>query len=81
MPISAQTGLNLKDRLPKDTASWYDGPSLLEFLDNMTSLERKINAPLMMPIASKYRDMGVMIEGKIDSGVGGDFLSTRKAYG
>ncbi|OCK75187.1 hypothetical protein K432DRAFT_386346 [Lepidopterella palustris CBS 459.81] len=69
MPISAQTTIGIKDRVPKDIAPWFDGPSLLEYLDNMQTLERKVNAPFMMPIAAKYRDMGTMIEGKIESGV------------
>ena len=69
MPVSAQTGVGIKDRVPKTVASWYDGPSLLEYLDSMQTLERKVNAPFMMPIAAKYRDMGTMIEGKIESGV------------
>jgi peptide chain release factor subunit 3 len=69
MPISAQTTIGIKNRVPKDLAPWYDGPSLLEYLDGMKALERKLNAPFMMPIAAKYRDMGTMIEGKIESGV------------
>lgn len=69
MPISAQTTLGIKDRVPKDVCPWYDGPSLLEYLDNMTALERKVNAPFMMPISAKYKDMGTMIEGKIEAGV------------
>ncbi|KAL9084908.1 MAG: hypothetical protein Q9165_007861 [Trypethelium subeluteriae] len=69
MPISAQTTVGIKDRVPKSVAPWYGGPSLLEFLDSMQTLERKVNAPFMMPIAAKYRDMGTMIEGKIESGV------------
>jgi len=69
MPISAQTGLGVKDRVPKDVASWVDSPSLLEYLDGMKTLERKVNAPFMMPINGKYRDMGTIIEGKIESGV------------
>ncbi|KAI9650634.1 translation termination factor GTPase eRF3 [Ciborinia camelliae] len=35
----------------------------------MTQLERKINAPFMMPINGKYRDMGTLVEGKIEAGV------------
>lgn len=62
MPISAQTTIGIKDRVPKDLAPWYDGPSLLEYLDNMKALERKLNAPFMMPISAKYRDLGTMIE-------------------
>jgi len=69
MPVSAQTFTGIKTRVPKDLAPWYDGPSLLEYLDNMQALERKLNAPFMMPIAAKYKDMGTMIEGKIESGI------------
>ncbi|KAI8073857.1 P-loop containing nucleoside triphosphate hydrolase protein [Gongronella butleri] len=66
MPVSGFTGANLKDR-SKD-CPWYDGPSLLEYLDSMKTLDRKINAPLMIPIAEKYKDMGTIIVGKIESG-------------
>ncbi|APA08562.1 hypothetical protein SS1G_02272 [Sclerotinia sclerotiorum 1980 UF-70] len=69
MPIAAQQTMGIKDRIPEGVAPWYDGPSLLEFLDNMTQLERKVNAPFMMPINGKYRDMGTLVEGKIESGV------------
>ncbi|MCJ1313572.1 translation termination factor GTPase eRF3 [Agyrium rufum] len=69
MPISAQTTLGIKDRVPKDICPWHDGPSLLEYLDNLKTLERKVNAPFMMPVNGKYRDMGTMIEGKIEAGV------------
>ncbi|KAF8465908.1 P-loop containing nucleoside triphosphate hydrolase protein [Kalaharituber pfeilii] len=66
MPISALTGIGLKDRIPKSVCPWYDGPSLLEYLDNMKTLERKLKAPFMMPISAKYKDMGTVIEGKIE---------------
>ncbi|KAI1129896.1 P-loop containing nucleoside triphosphate hydrolase protein [Nemania abortiva] len=69
MPIAAQQLLNIKDRLPAGVAPFYDGPSLLEYLDSMQSLERKVNAPFMMAVAGKYRDMGTMVEGKIEAGV------------
>lgn len=68
MPISAQQALGIKGRIPKDMAPWYDGPSLLEYLDEMKTLERKVNAPFMMPINGKYRDMGTIVEGKIEAG-------------
>jgi len=68
MPIAAQKTLGIKERVPKELAPWNDSPSLLEYLDSMQALERKINAPFMMPIAAKYRDMGTMIEGKIEAG-------------
>lgn len=68
MPISAQTLVGIKDRVPKDVCPWSDAPALLEYLDSMKTLERKLNAPFMMPIGAKYRDMGTMIEGKIEAG-------------
>lgn len=69
MPISGQTTMNIKERLPPGVCPWYDGPSLLEYLDNMKSLERKVNAPFMMPVNGKYRDMGTVVEGKVEAGV------------
>ncbi|KAI0995456.1 Eukaryotic peptide chain release factor GTP-binding subunit [Podosphaera aphanis] len=69
MPIAAQQMLGLKERVPENICPWYKGPSLLEYLDNMATLERKINAPFMMPVNGKYRDMGTIIEGKIEAGV------------
>lgn len=46
----------------------HRGPSLLEFLDAMPVLDRKNNAPLMMPISEKYSDMGTVVVGKVESG-------------
>ncbi|KAL2870787.1 translation termination factor GTPase eRF3 [Aspergillus lucknowensis] len=69
MPISAQRTLGIKDRIPKDICSWYSGPSLLEYLTNMKMPERNLNAPFMMPISAKYRDMGTVVEGRIEAGV------------
>ncbi|KAI0082483.1 eukaryotic polypeptide chain release factor 3 [Panus rudis PR-1116 ss-1] len=68
IPVSAYTGANLKDRIEKKVCPWWDGPSLLEQLDTMPMVNRKINAPLMMPISEKYKDMGTIVVGKIESG-------------
>ncbi|KDB22850.1 hypothetical protein H109_05229 [Trichophyton interdigitale MR816] len=69
MPISAQKTIGIDKPVPKDIAPWYDGPGLLPYLHNMKMPERKINAPFMMPISAKYKDMGTVIEGRIESGV------------
>ncbi|KAI8580212.1 hypothetical protein K450DRAFT_238694 [Umbelopsis ramanniana AG] len=66
MPVSGYTGANIKER--SKACTWYNGPSLLEFLDNMQTVDRKINAPLMMPINEKYKDMGTIVVGKVESG-------------
>ncbi|RDX55444.1 eukaryotic polypeptide chain release factor 3 [Lentinus brumalis] len=68
IPVSAYTGANLKDRVAKDVAPWWDGPSLLEHLDKMPMVDRKRNGPLMMPISEKYKDMGTVVVGKVESG-------------
>ncbi|PMD27752.1 hypothetical protein NA56DRAFT_743076 [Hyaloscypha hepaticicola] len=69
MPIAAQQLMGIKERIPPGVCSFYNGPSLLEYLDSMAALERKVNAPFMMPVNGKYRDMGTLVEGKIESGV------------
>ncbi|KAG5637778.1 translation termination factor GTPase eRF3 [Sphagnurus paluster] len=69
IPVSAYTGVNLKDRLTNAACPWYDGPAFLEHLDHMPMVDRKLNAPLMMPISEKYKDMGTIIVGKIESGL------------
>ncbi|KAF7313307.1 Eukaryotic polypeptide chain release factor 3 [Mycena chlorophos] len=68
IPVSAYTGVNLKDRVSESVAPWYKGPSFLEHLDHMPMVDRKINAPLMIPVAEKYKDMGTIIVGKVESG-------------
>ncbi|KAF8192437.1 eukaryotic polypeptide chain release factor 3 [Pholiota molesta] len=68
IPVSAYTGVNLKDRIPKEVCTWHDGPSFLEHLDHTPMIERKINSPLMMPVSEKYKDMGTVVVGKIESG-------------
>lgn len=68
MPVSGFTGAGLKDRVDSQYCPWYEGPSLLEYLDSMKHLDRHINAPFMLPIASKMKDMGTIVEGKIESG-------------
>ena len=55
IPISAYKGHNLKTRVDKNVCPWWTGPSLLEYLDSMQSLERKVKAPLMMPIGGKFK--------------------------
>ncbi|KAJ6515918.1 P-loop containing nucleoside triphosphate hydrolase protein [Mycena sanguinolenta] len=68
IPVSAYTGVNLKDRVSNTIAPWWTGTSFLEHVDHMPMVDRKINAPLMMPIAEKYKDMGTIVVGKLESG-------------
>ncbi|CAD6573330.1 MAG: translation termination factor GTPase eRF3 [Tremellales sp. Tagirdzhanova-0007] len=68
IPVSAQIGENMKEKVNKKTAPWYDGPSLLDYLDSMQIMDRNVNAPFMLPISEKYNEMGTMVMGKIESG-------------
>jgi peptide chain release factor subunit 3 len=68
LPASAYTGANLKERVTPDVCAWYSGPSILEHLDQTPMVDRKRSAPLMMPIAEKYRDLGTVAVGKVESG-------------
>ncbi|KAJ3025450.1 UNVERIFIED_CONTAM: translation termination factor GTPase eRF3 [Siphonaria sp. JEL0065] len=68
IPISGFTGANMKDRINKDVCNWFEGPSLLELLDGMSMGDRHIDGPLMMPISGKFKDMGTVVTGKIESG-------------
>ncbi|QLQ82326.1 hypothetical protein HG537_0H00870 [Torulaspora globosa] len=68
MPVSGYSGAGLKDKVDPKVCPWYEGPSLLQYLDKMSHLDRRVNAPFMLPIAAKMRDMGTIVEGKIESG-------------
>ncbi|KAJ1781163.1 translation termination factor GTPase eRF3, partial [Coemansia sp. RSA 2399] len=67
LPISGYTGAGVKDRTGA-LCPWYSGPSLLETLDDLQAIDRKINGPIRIPIAEKYNDMGTIISGKLESG-------------
>lgn len=68
MPVSGFTGAGLKDRVDPKVCPWYKGPSLLEFLDSIPIEKRKLSAPFMLPVSSKGKDLGTIVEGKIESG-------------
>ncbi|KAJ2161396.1 translation termination factor GTPase eRF3 [Coemansia sp. RSA 552] len=67
LPLSGYTGIGVKDRVGS-ACPWYSGPSLLEVLDGLDGLNRNINGPLRIPVSEKYKDMGTVISGKIESG-------------
>ncbi|KAI8881172.1 hypothetical protein K501DRAFT_274858 [Backusella circina FSU 941] len=67
IPISGFSGANIKER--KEGLSFYENrPALLEYLDSVKTANRNLDAPLMIPITGKYKDMGAVVVGKIESG-------------
>ncbi|TNM97559.1 hypothetical protein fugu_015715 [Takifugu bimaculatus] len=66
MPCSGMTGANLKD--PTDICSWYSGLPFIPYLDSLPNLNRSSDGPVRLPIVDKYKDMGIVILGKLESG-------------
>ena len=69
LPISALSGINIGEEIPPGVCPWYDGKCLLTTLDEMEPPERLLNYHVRMPITDKYNDMGVIIMGKLQSGL------------
>lgn len=69
LPVAGQSTTNIKARIPDGVAPWYKGPSLLEYLDSMKSFDRQLNAPFVMPVNAKWKDLGTIVEGRIEAGV------------
>ncbi|KAL1498007.1 hypothetical protein ABEB36_008871 [Hypothenemus hampei] len=68
IPCSGQLGQNLKEPLSKTICSWYDGLAFIPFIDSLPTINRRIDGPFMMPIVDKYKDMGTVVMGKVESG-------------
>jgi len=68
MPCSGMSGAMLKEHPSDHVLSWYKGPTFIEHLDTLPSFNRSIDGPLRMPIVERYKEMGVIIMGKIESG-------------
>lgn len=70
MPCSGYTGTFLtKDRIPDESmCSWYRGPSFLEYIDSLPPQPRSDEGPFRLPVVDKYKDMGTVVLGKVESG-------------
>uniref|UniRef100_A0A8C7Q8K1 G1 to S phase transition 1 n=1 Tax=Oncorhynchus mykiss TaxID=8022 RepID=A0A8C7Q8K1_ONCMY len=66
MPCSGLTGANLKD--PIEECTWYTGLPFIPHLDSLPSFNRITDGPVRLPIVDKYKDMGTVILGKLESG-------------
>lgn len=68
MPCSGITGMGLKEQISESICPWYRGPAFIPFIDELPSLNRKTDGPFIMPIVDKYKDMGTVLMGKVESG-------------
>ncbi|CAG4979866.1 unnamed protein product [Colias eurytheme] len=69
LPVSGQTGQGLLERLTEEVCPWYRGPSFIQLIDELPSLNRKMDGPFIMPVVDKYKDMGTVLMGKVEAGV------------
>ena len=46
----------------------FSGKPFLTYIDELPTLQRSNSGPVRLPIAEKYREMGTMILGKLESG-------------
>ncbi|KAL3626640.1 hypothetical protein CASFOL_030189 [Castilleja foliolosa] len=68
LPISGLMGSNMKTRMGKSVCPWWNGPCLFEVLDAIEIPLRDPKGPFRMPIIDKFKDMGTVVMGKIESG-------------
>ncbi|KAM3916248.1 eukaryotic peptide chain release factor GTP-binding subunit ERF3A isoform 1-T1 [Leptodactylus fuscus] len=66
MPCSGLTGANLKE--PVESCPWYNGLPFIPYLDNLPNFNRSFDGPVRLPIVDKYKDMGTVVLGKLESG-------------
>ncbi|KAK3520259.1 hypothetical protein QTP70_019678, partial [Hemibagrus guttatus] len=66
MPCSGLTGANLKE--PVEHCPWYTGLPFIPHLDSLPNFSRSSDGPVRLPIVDKYKDMGTVVLGKLESG-------------
>ncbi|XP_067623995.1 eukaryotic peptide chain release factor GTP-binding subunit ERF3A isoform X2 [Eurosta solidaginis] len=68
MPCSGLGGAGLRDPVSAEICPWYKGLPFIPFIDQLPSLNRNAEGPFIMPIVDKYKDMGTVVMGKVESG-------------
>eukprot|EP00297_Palpitomonas_bilix_P004753 CAMPEP_0113892318 /NCGR_PEP_ID=MMETSP0780_2-20120614/15339_1 /TAXON_ID=652834 /ORGANISM="Palpitomonas bilix" /LENGTH=657 /DNA_ID=CAMNT_0000882221 /DNA_START=110 /DNA_END=2083 /DNA_ORIENTATION=+ /assembly_acc=CAM_ASM_000599 len=68
LPMSGLTGANIKEPVPKDVCSWQESKPLLTILDELKPPQRLLDGPVRLPVQDKYKALGTVITGKLESG-------------
>ena len=70
VPLSGWEGQNLTNKCDDPLSSWYQGPCLLEVLDNLETPKRPVDKPLRVPIYHAYKigGPGTVVVGKVQTG-------------
>ncbi|EGC31114.1 hypothetical protein DICPUDRAFT_5246, partial [Dictyostelium purpureum] len=72
VPISGYTGENLVDRKDPRLTKWYNGSTLVDYIDSFSVGERLINKPFRMNVSDVYKSSTkgyVSVGGKIEAGL------------
>lgn len=48
---------------------WFRGPCFIDYVDSLPQMNRSVNGAVRMPLIDKYKDMGTVVMGKIESGM------------
>jgi len=69
VPISAFEGDNISEE--SENTPWYDGPTLLESLNDLPESEPPTDAPLRLPIQDVYTisGIGTVPVGRVETGI------------
>lgn len=68
VPIVGINGDNIKEKVPASVCNWYDGPCLIDALDQIKLEDRFPDGPLRLPILDKHKDPAIIVHGKIENG-------------
>ncbi len=69
IPVSGMKGDNLREK--SENTPWYDGPTLIDALDDFEVPEKPIDKPLRLPIQDVYTitGIGTVPVGRVETGV------------
>jgi len=70
IPCSGLTGAFIKDA-PENASKvcpWYKGPTFLDYVEGLPSFVRQSEGPVRIPVVDRYKDMGTIALGKVESG-------------
>ena len=69
IPMSGLSGENMIVEVDKHKCSWYEGPTLIELFDKLDLPPRNENESVRVPVLDRYKDQGIHIMGKVESGI------------
>lgn len=68
IPCSGLVGTGLRDPVDPNICPWYTGLPFIPFIDALPSWTRNPDGPFILPVVDKYKDMGTVVMGKVESG-------------